>query len=157
MTTVYEIGGNGVWTGATREIGEADGLLGPWTRSPIPELAEGEYAEFDGVGWRIVTEAVFIAGRRERLKSAIVAATQSALDDFARTRGYDGILSACTYATDPNPVFSAEGQYCVTLRGQTWAALYQMLAEVEAGTRPIPSSFDDIAGELPTASAAWPQ
>ncbi|HEY9155573.1 MAG TPA: hypothetical protein VIM69_10600 [Opitutaceae bacterium] len=90
------------------------------------------------------------------LRDTIVAAAQDALNTFAATRGYDGILSACTYATSTVPQFAAEGAYCVMLRDQTWAVLYQMLAEVEAGTRPIPSGFDDIASELPTASAEWP-
>lgn len=55
MTTVFEVGSNGIWTGATRVIAPEDGLLPPWTRSPVPDLSEGEYAEFDGIGWRIVT------------------------------------------------------------------------------------------------------
>ena len=33
------------------------------------------------------------------LQAMVVQATQERLDDFARTRNYDGILSACTYAT----------------------------------------------------------
>ena len=34
----------------------------------------------------------------EEIQAEIVAAAQQRLDDFARTRNYDGILSACTYA-----------------------------------------------------------
>lgn len=86
----------------------------------------------------------------ERLKAAIVASAEERLNEFARSRGYDGILSACTYANDTdNPTFAVEGQRCVDLRGQTWAKLHSMLAEVEAGARPIPSSFADIEHELP--------
>lgn len=88
------------------------------------------------------------------LKQSIVDATQKRLDDFARTRNYDGILSACTYATSSVPKFQTEGQYCVNARDNTWATLYQMLAEVEAGTRPVPGGFEDIEGELPVL--AWP-
>jgi hypothetical protein len=110
----------------------------------------------DEIAEEIAREATHAAAAGERLKARILDATQAALDAFARSRNYDGILSACTYATDPNPIFSAEGQYCVALRGQTWAALYQMLTEVEAGTRAAPSGFGDIAGELPTATAEWP-
>lgn len=81
-------------------------------------------------------------------------AIQKRLDDFARTRNYDGILSACTYASDPNPKFAAEGQYCVNKRSETLAASYTILAKVDAGTRPMPTSFADIESELPTL--VWP-
>lgn len=90
----------------------------------------------------------------EELQAEIVAATQKRLDDFARTRSYDGILSACTYATSTVEKFKAEGQYCVEARDATWAKLYEILGEVEAGTRPMPSGYADIEPELP--ALAWP-
>ena len=45
------------------------------------------------------------------LQSAIADATQARLDAFAKTRNYDGILSACTYAGSGVPQFASEGQY----------------------------------------------
>ena len=91
-----------------------------------------------------------------KLQTDILAATQGALDAFAQTRNYSGILSACTYKDSAVPQFAAEGAYCVQLRDQTWATLYEMLAEVQAGSRAIPAGYADIAGELPVSSAAWP-
>lgn len=88
------------------------------------------------------------------IQEVVVAATQQRLDAFAKTRNYDGILSACTYASSTVPKFQAEGQYCVEARDATWAKLYAMLAEVEAGTRPMPTGYADIEGELPPL--AWP-
>lgn len=76
-------------------------------------------------------------------------AAQTRLDAWAQSRGYDGILSACTYATSQVPRFQAEGQRCVDLRDQTWARLYEILAEVEAGTRPVPLSLTEIEADLP--------
>jgi len=90
----------------------------------------------------------------EELQAEIVQATQQRLDDFAKTRNYDGILSLCTYATDPDPKFRAEGQYGVESRSATWSRLYSILAEVEAGTRPMPTGYADIEPELP--ALAWP-
>lgn len=90
----------------------------------------------------------------EQLQAEIVVATQRRLDAFARTRNYDGILSACTYATSSVAKFATEGQYCVTARDATWAKLYEMLAEVQAGTRPVPSGYPDIEPELPALD--WP-
>jgi len=90
----------------------------------------------------------------EQIQAEIVTATQQRLDSFAKTRNYDSILSACTYATDLNPKFASEGQYCVDARGATWTKLLEMLAEVKAGTRPMPSGYADVEGELPVL--AWP-
>ena len=90
-----------------------------------------------------------------QLQAAIVQFTQRRLDDFARTRNYDGILSACTYATSTVPKFAVEGQYAVQARDATWAALYVLLAEVQAGTRPVPDDFEDVAPLLPPLE--WPQ
>lgn len=82
------------------------------------------------------------------------AAIQKRLDDFARTRNYDGILSAATYATSVVPKFKAEGQYAVEARDAAWAKGYEILAAVEAGTRPLPT-LEALAAELP--ALAWPQ
>jgi len=89
-----------------------------------------------------------------RLKQEIIDSTQARLDDFARTRKYDGILSLCTYATSTVAKFAQEGQYGVTARDATWAKLYEMLDEVQAGTRPMPSGYAEIQGELP--ALVWP-
>lgn len=82
------------------------------------------------------------------------AAIQKRLDDFARTRNYDGILSAATYATSAVAKFRAEGQYAVEARDATWAKGYEILAAVEAGQRSAPT-FEQLAAELPALS--WPQ
>lgn len=89
-----------------------------------------------------------------RLYDSIVADTQKRLDDFAKTRSYDGILSACTYATSPTQKFQVEGQYCVAQRDATWASLITMFSEVQAGTRPKPTSYADIEADLPPL--VWP-
>ena len=94
------------------------------------------------------------AAAAQALQQSVVDATQRRLDDFARTRNYDGILSACTYATSAVPKFAAEGQYAVQARDATWAALYQFMADVQAGTQPVPSGFEDVEPLLPALE--WP-
>lgn len=91
----------------------------------------------------------------EQMLASFTAAIQKRLDDFARTRGYDGILSACTYATSAVPKFAAEGRYAVDARDATWSAAYAILAEVQAGDRPIPGSLSEIESDLPVL--AWPE
>lgn len=95
------------------------------------------------------------AEQQKRLMDSIVQETQKRLDDFAKTRNYDGILSLCTYATSTVPKFQTEGQYGVTARDATWDKLYQIMAEVGAGTRPMPTGYADIEAELPTLQ--WPE
>lgn len=77
------------------------------------------------------------------------------LNAFAKTRGYDNINSACSYATSSDPVFKAEADYCVWLRDDWWITFRSIFAEVTAGTRPTPQTFADIRAEFPNPS--WPE
>ena len=83
------------------------------------------------------------------IQQQIVQAVQDHLDTTARTRNYDGILSLCSYATSSNTTFAAEGQAGVEWRDAVWAYCYQVLADVQAQTRTIPTPAELIA-ELPT-------
>lgn len=89
----------------------------------------------------------------EQIIAQYTAGVQQHLDNFARTRNYDGILSAATYATSQVPKFKAEGQYAVEARDATWAKCYEILAAVEAGSRPMPT-LDELLSELP--KLVWP-
>lgn len=89
----------------------------------------------------------------EQIIAQYTGAVQLHLDTFARTRNYDGILSAATYATSQVPKFKAEGQYAVEARDATWAKCYEILAAVEADARPMPT-LDELLAELPVLT--WP-
>jgi len=96
-----------------------------------------------------VLQEEFLASTKSRLISAI----QSMLDDKAKERGYDSILSLCTYATSPTAKFSDEGQAGVSWRDEVWAKGYAILADVESGSRAIPT-VDELLAELP--NFVWP-
>jgi hypothetical protein len=81
------------------------------------------------------------------------AAMQAVLDSTAKARNYDGILSACTYATSTVDKFRAEGQACVEWRDKVWAFGYDLLARVDAGQTPAPA-LTDLAAILP--QMVWP-
>ena len=70
-----------------------------------------------------------------------------------RRRAYDGILSACTYATSAVPKFASEGQYAVQARDATWATCYAIMADVQQGQRPMPT-IEQVLTELPELE--WP-
>ncbi|MDR2935655.1 MAG: hypothetical protein LBV70_07270 [Candidatus Adiutrix sp.] len=86
-------------------------------------------------------------------EAALKAALQARLDGFARTRGYDGILSAASYAASTDPRFAAEGQYAIQARDETWRAALAVFAQVAAGEREMPAVAGFMA-ELP--ELAWP-
>lgn len=82
------------------------------------------------------------------IKNLLVGAVQKYMDSVAKEKGYDNILSACTYATSTNPTFAAEGQACVAWRDEVWAYCYQVLADVQAGNRTVPTK-EQLISELP--------
>lgn len=90
------------------------------------------------------------ASTKRRLEQAV----QRHLDDTAKERGYDGILSLCTYATSANSKFKAEGQAGVEWRDDVWDYCYGELDKVEAEEREIPSA-EDLVAELPAFQ--WPE
>ena len=59
-------------------------------------------------------------------KAAAAQAVQNMLDSAAKAKGYDSILSACSYAAYPNP-FQAEGQEFVAWRA--WCSVGEMLRD----------------------------
>ena len=69
----------------------------------------------------------------EQIIAQYTTGVQQHLDAFARTRNYDDILSAATYAT--------------------WAKCYEILAAVEAGSRSMPT-LEELVFELPVL--VWP-
>lgn len=85
---------------------------------------------------------------KNRIITTLVSAVQNHLDATAKTRNYDGILSLCSYATSLNPIFGVEGQAGVVWRDACWAHCYQVMADVEAELRTIPTTSELIA-ELP--------
>jgi len=125
--------------------------------SPSPECGPYERVEqvgpvqIDGSwvqGWQVVPWT------HEEVQAHLVGVIQQYLDTTAQARAYDGILSLCTYATSPSPKFVAEGQAGVEWRDACWTKGYQILAECQAGTRPIPKP-EELIAELP--AMVWPE
>lgn len=84
----------------------------------------------------------------EQIIAALTAAVQSHLDAAARAKGYDGILSAASYAGDSHPPFNSEGVAFRDWRGAVWATCYAIMANVQSGLRPVPDAATLIS-ELP--------
>jgi hypothetical protein len=80
-------------------------------------------------------------------------AVQAHLDARAQERNYDGILSACTYASSSNAKFKAEGQACVDWRDAVWAQCYARLTAVQQGQQAAPT-VEGLIASLPALT--WP-
>ena len=117
------------------------------------ETIDGVEVDGEWVTWQIVD--LTTDELNTRLQSEITQRTQQRLDQAAQAHGYDNILSACTYNLSAVTRFAQEGQYCIALRDSTWAALDQLLKDVEAGNRAAPSGFEEIEPELPVID--WPE
>ena len=129
-----------------RELGANDYAV---EIQPFVALWEGEKARLDAIEEAERNRPPTLEEAQKRFTDAI----QGRLDAFARTRSYDGILSATTYATSTAPQFKAEGQYAVEARDMIWAAAYVILDAVLAGERPMPS-LEELFQELPELK--WP-
>jgi hypothetical protein len=111
-----------------------------------PEYIEGKWEQ----RWDIIYfTPEEIAEQTQQIQKRIVDEVQKRLDDFAASRGYDGILSACTYFESTIEKFKQEGLRAKLLRDQTWATCYQILEEATQGLRPTPTSYYDIEQDLP--------
>lgn len=126
----------------------------------IPAERHAELLAGQSSGKRIIPDA---SGRpiladpppptEAEIVAALTAVVQAHLDDTARQRSYDGILSLCSYATSTAPRFAAEGRAGVAWRDAVWATCYAIMDDVTAGNRPIPTAAELLA-ELP--AFAWP-
>lgn len=86
--------------------------------------------------------------KRKQIQAQLTAAVQNWMDKTVQQRNYDNIHTACTYAYSTDETFKAEGAACLAWRDNVWRTCYNILNEVLAGTREIPTE-EDLIAELP--------
>jgi len=114
-----------------------------------PQVDESLYYiqwKSDTLSWVVIDRYTEDQLKQMRIKN-IEDSVQYLLDNEAKNKGYDNIISACTYASFTNP-FQEEGQKFVEWRGNVWATCYQILTEVDSGTRSEPT-WEELLVELP--------
>lgn len=128
-----------------KDIGYIEGdRISPEDQS-VPKRPTSDH-EWTGSVWAIPPSV---------LQAKIIDRVQKYLDDTARTRGYDDIKTAVTYADEPAvPKFQAEGQALRAWRSLVWDYCYAQLSLVQAGQRSIPTP-DEAVAELPVM--VWPE
>ena len=105
------------------------------------------------VGCVQITEAEADAIRHapltiEQQAAAYLVAVQNWLDDGAKAKNYDDIVSACSYAGAPN-AFQAEGVSFLEWRAAVWSRYYELMAQVQGGTLQ-PPTLAELLAMLPT-------
>jgi hypothetical protein len=83
----------------------------------------------------------------------IEAAIQTALDDYAKSWGYDDCKTACTYVGSTVAKFANEGIALRNWRDATWAYVDTIAAQIQAGTVQTPATIDAALGMLPARPA----
>ena len=150
-----------------RYMPRPDGKADVWIRHDIQQNQDSE----GGVVWsarevclqtmqtraEIEAEAPRIFLRESGIQKRLTDAVQNWMDRRAQERGYDNIASACSYIQSTDDVFQAEAEVCVAWRDRVWRYCYNVLDEVMAGRRSIPTVEELLAeldAELPLV---WPE
>lgn len=94
---------------------------------------------------------IFLAYKpsEKEIRSKLTEIVRLYLDDTVAKKDYDNILTACSYCNSTNPIFANDAKICIEWRDNVWETFYNILAEILAGNRSIPTDKELIA-ELPT-------
>lgn len=76
------------------------------------------------------------------------SAVQAMLDAEAKQFGYDNIISASSYAGDPDPTFNDEGTKLKAWRSACWRQCISIMAQVQAQQIPQPT-VEQLLAMLP--------
>ena len=85
---------------------------------------------------------------KAKIKATLLKAVDDYMDKTVQERGYDNIAKCVTYEGDIDEIFNREGTAAKQWRSRVYRKLYNVLAEVEAGSRGIPTEAELLA-ELP--------
>lgn len=81
-------------------------------------------------------------------------AIQHVLDTKAQELNYDSCLSVCSYVDTGVSKFDDEGRAFRAWRSAVWAKGYEILAEVQAGEREMPTG-DELLAMLPALEISY--
>lgn len=134
----------------------------PPTYDPLTQICIRDGCELVGDQWQykwrvddLPAEQVAInqANAYTAKLAAFDAALTAHLDATAQSRRYDNRITCAVRAGYTGP-FQAEGQAFAAWMDTCNAQAYQLLAEVQAGTRPLPDTTQALIDVLP--AMVWP-
>lgn len=144
--------GKGVYKGLTEKtatVVEVDNLPDDYINGMFT-YHDGEWAIPDKDKHKALLDGVGVLPTQDDY----IIAAQDYLDKEAKSKGYDGILSACSYAASTSPRFSSEAKACIEFRDDVWLKCYQLLDNLNDGTIDQPT-MKQFLKKLP--SITWPK
>lgn len=93
---------------------------------------------------------------QEQIKKQLEIAVQNWLDSEAQKLNYDNLDSTAKYLFCDDPVFKAEAIAFSKWAGRVWRKCYDIVDEVVAGTRDIPTT-EQLFAELPQLNIEYPE
>jgi len=111
----------------------------------FPDVIDGDIyiAGSPDTGWE--TQYIIVP-TVENIKQAV----QAHLDSKAVAQGFDDINSISKFMGFDNS-FRASAEALALLTANTWAYIESELVKVEAGTRTLPATIDEVIAELPNS------
>jgi hypothetical protein len=88
-----------------------------------------------------IDQGKLLATAREKAAAVV----QAHLDATARAKGYDSALSCVSYIDSTVASYRTEATKMRDWRDAVWMRCYALMAEVQAGTRPIPNEEELVA------------
>ena len=119
-----------------------------------PETDEGWKALGVTISTEEVPEFTPVEPTPEDIQKTLTEKVQSYLDDEAKKLNYDSCLSVCSYVETGVKKFDEEGAAFRAWRSAVWAKGYEIVAEVKAGKRDVPTE-EELFAELPSLSITY--
>ena len=81
----------------------------------------------------------------EDLQAKYTRLVQDYMDKAVQARGYDDVFTCISYVDSTDEIFRREAQAVLAWRDKVWRMWYEVLAEVNAGKRAVPSEAELLA------------
>lgn len=84
----------------------------------------------------------------EDVQTKYTRIVQEYMDKAVQARGYDDVFTCISYINSTDETFKREANIVLAWRDKVWRMCYDILAEVNAGRRAVPTEAELLA-ELP--------
>ncbi len=81
----------------------------------------------------------------ENLQQKYTKLVQNYMDKAVQAKGYDDVFTCISYVDSTDEIFRREAQAVLAWRDKVWRLCYDILAEVNAGQRAVPSESELLA------------
>ena len=81
----------------------------------------------------------------EDLQQKYTKLVQNYMDKTVQVKGYDDVFTCISYVDSTDEIFRREALAVLAWRDKVWRMCYEVLAEVNAGKRAVPSESELLA------------